>query len=127
MTPAAFKTTREMLGLSDGWLADHLGVSSRTVRNWEAGKYPVPHGVEVQMDALKRETRAEVDRLVASLHGKPAPQLATYRNDADYQAANPESKFPASWHRAVVARVALQMPAVGIVYAEENAGLKDGE
>lgn len=116
MTAAAFKTTREMLGLSDGWLADYLGVSSRTVRNWEAGKYPVPHGVAVQLDGLKREARAEVDRLVAGLYGKPAPRLATYRNDDDYKAANPGSKFPASWHRAVVARVALQVPAAGVVY-----------
>jgi hypothetical protein len=116
MTPAAFKTTREMLGLSDGWLADHLGVSSRTVRNWEAGKYPIPHGVAVEVGSLKRETQAEVGRLVAALHGKPAPRLATYRNDTDFQAANPGSKFPASWHRAVVARVALQVPAVGIDY-----------
>ena len=91
-------------------------MSSRTVRNWEAGKYAIPHGVVVEMDALKRETRAEVDRLVAGLHGKPAPRLATYRNDDDYRAANPGSKFPASWHRAVIARVALQVPAVGVVY-----------
>ncbi|MYX20417.1 MULTISPECIES: hypothetical protein [unclassified Streptomyces] len=30
MTPAAFKTAREALSLSDGWLGDHLGVEART-------------------------------------------------------------------------------------------------
>lgn len=118
MTPAAFKTTRELLGLSDGWMADHLGVSSRTVRNWEAGKYPVPDGVATEVQALKRQTLAEVHRLVAELHGQVLPRLATYRNDTDFRAANPNSTFPASWHRAVVARVALQLPGVGIDYAD---------
>jgi len=116
MTPAAFKVTRELLGLSDGWLAGHLGVSSRSVRNWEAGRYPVPEGVATELEALQRRTQDEVNEKVSALQGKPAPTLVTYRSDADYRSAHPDSPFPASWHRALTARIALQVPGARITY-----------
>lgn len=119
MTPAAFKTTRELLGLSDGWLADRLGVSSRTVRNWEAGKYPIPEGVAEELTELHTSTRREIERRVGDLRGEPAPTLVTYRNDADFKAAEPQCPFPAAWHRAMIARVALEVPGARIAFHGE--------
>ena len=42
----------------------------------------------------------------------PEPGLITYRDDAEYKAAHPDTEFPASWHRAVVARLVL--PGLGL-------------
>src|SRR5690606_819281 len=47
MTPAEFRVVREFLGLTPEWLAAHLGVSGRTVRHWEQGKYAIPDGVRL--------------------------------------------------------------------------------
>jgi len=120
MTAASFKATRELLGLSDGWLAEYLGVSSRTVRHWEAGKYAIPAGVEQSVRQLEHRTREAVAELVDQLKALPQPIAVTYRNDADYAAAWPDSQFPASWHRSVLARVATQVPGLGIYYADSN-------
>src|SRR5690348_13396099 len=121
MTPAAFKVSREFMGLSDGWLANHLGVSSRTIRHWEQGKYLVPEGVEKAVIELKRRTQKAVSDLVEQLKGDPHPMATTYRNDDDYQAAQPDSEFPASWHRAVVARVAQEVTGLGIRFSGTEA------
>jgi hypothetical protein len=50
----------------------------------------------------------------------PEPVLVTYRSDAEYHAAHPElePRWPASWHRAVCARIAQEVPALSIVYAD---------
>ncbi|MGW3491867.1 helix-turn-helix domain-containing protein [Streptomyces sp. NPDC001054] len=118
MTPAAFKTAREALGLSDGWLGDHLGVGARTIRRWEAGDTPLPARASEELRALLRRTREETDALVSRVRYDPAAVLVTYPTDAAYRAACPESTMPASWHRAVVARAALAAPHVRIDYQD---------
>lgn len=42
----------------------------------------------------------------------------TYRSDDEYHAAHPDIDFPAAWHRAVVARIAHELPGLSIVYPE---------
>jgi len=116
MTPAAFKTRRELLGLSDGWLADHLAVTSRSVRRWETGQYPIPVGVADELEALHRRTLDQVASTVAALRGTPAPTLYTFRNDEEFRAVHPESPFPASWHRSMTARIALQVPGARVLF-----------
>jgi hypothetical protein len=45
-----------------------------------------------------------------------------YRSDEEYHAAHPEVPFPASWHRAVVARIAQEVPGLAIAYpSKDNA------
>ena len=117
MTDAEFKVVREFLGLTGEWLAGHLGVASRTVRHWEEGKYPIPDGVRTLIESLEVRTGAFVGQSVVGLMDVPDPAVVTYRTNAEYEAAHPDAEFPASWHRAVVARVALEVPGLAIAYA----------
>lgn len=120
MTPAELKVVREYLGLSGSALAKLLQVSDRTVRHWEEGKYPIPDGVRLEIENLERITAEFVSGVIAKLMDYPGdPVVVTYRNDKEYHAAHPESPFPASWHRAVIARVAQEVPALSIVYASD--------
>ncbi|UNZ20645.1 DUF1870 family protein [Streptomyces sp. 891-h] len=118
MTPAEFKVVREFLGLTGDWLAEHLGVSGRTVRHWEQGKYAIPDGVRLEIEDLERRTGEFVSGIIGKLMDLPDPGVITYRDDAEYHAAHPEVPFPASWHRAVIARVAQEVPALSIAYAD---------
>lgn len=116
MTDAEFRVVREYLGLTGDWLAGHLGVSPRTVRHWEQGKYPIPDGVRLAMEDLEARTGQFVEGVVGKLMDIPDPGVLVYRTDAEYQAANPGIEFPASWNRAVVARVAQEVPGLRIGY-----------
>lgn len=117
MTDAEFRVVREFLGLTGDWLAAHLNVTGRTVRAWEQGKYPIPDGVRLAIQQLEADTGEFVSRAIEALMDIPEPGLITYRTDAEYHAARPESPFPASWHRAAVARVAQEVPGLPIAYA----------
>jgi len=119
MTPAELRVVREFLGLTPEWLAGHLQVSARTVRHWEAGKYAIPDGVRLEVEDLERRTGEFVAGVVEKLMDVPDPGVLTYRDDAEYHAAHPEVPFPASWHRAVVARVAQEVPALVIAYGDD--------
>lgn len=121
MTPAEFKVVREFLGLSCDWLAAYLNVSPRTVRHWEQGKYHIPDGVRLAVEELEQRTATVVSGTVDRIMDVPDPVVVTYRTDADYHAAHPDNDFPASWHRAVVARVAQEVPALSIVFADDAA------
>ncbi|MFH9108487.1 helix-turn-helix domain-containing protein [Streptomyces albus] len=120
MTAAEFKVVREFLGLTGDWLAGHLGVSPRTVRHWEQGKYAIPDGVRLEIEKLERQTGEFVSGIVEKLMDLPEPGVITYRDDDEYHAAHPEIPFPAAWHRAVVARVAQEVPALSITYADQG-------
>ncbi|MFD3638244.1 helix-turn-helix domain-containing protein [Streptomyces griseus] len=122
MTDAEFRVARDWLGLTGDWLAAHLGVSPRTVRHWEQGKYAIPDGVRQEMEDLEARTGAFVAGAVAKLLDVPEPGVITYRTDAEYHAAHPEIPFPASWHRAVVARIAQEVPALTIAYPPQGKG-----
>ncbi|WP_228981410.1 DNA-binding transcriptional regulator [Streptomyces sp. DH12] len=119
MTPAEFKVVREFLGLTGDWLARHLGVSPRTVRHWEQGKYAIPDGVRLALEDLEARTAAFVSGIADALMDLPDPGVITYRDDAEYRVAHPEVDWPASWHRAVIARVAQEVPGLSITYPEQ--------
>ncbi|KAF0646289.1 MULTISPECIES: helix-turn-helix domain-containing protein [Streptomyces] len=121
MNPAEFKVVREFLGLTGDWLAHHLEVSPRTVRHWEAGKYAIPDGVRLAIEDLEARTGEYVSQLIEKLLDLPEPGVITYRDDAEYHAAHPESGWPASWHRAVVARVAQEVPGLAMAFPDQAA------
>lgn len=116
MTPAEFRVVREFLGLTGDWLAGHLSVSPRTVRHWEAGRYPIPGGVRLEMERLEAETGDFIARAVGHLLDMPDPVAVAYRSDVEYHAAHPEVAWPAAWHRAVIARIALEVQGLAITY-----------
>lgn len=118
MTDAEFKVVREFLGLTGDWLAGHLGVSPRTVRHWEQGKYAIPDAARLEIEDLERRTGEFVSGLIDKIMDIPDPVVITYRDDTQYHDAHPDIPFPASWHRAVVARIAQEVPALSIVYAD---------
>lgn len=119
MTAAEFRALREHLGLTGDALAGLLGGRDpRTVRSWEQGRYPIPAGVRDDLHALARETADHVARTVAQLAACEPRVLVTYRNDEEYRAADPGGKWPASWHRAVAARVRDQLPDLRLTYAD---------
>ena len=124
MTDAEFKVVREFLGLTGDWLAAHFDVNPRTVRSWEQGKYPIPDGVRLELEDLERRTGEFVSALIEKIMDLPEPTVVTYRNDAEYHDAHPDVPFPAAWHRAVVARIAQEVPGLVIVYpsAERQVG-----
>lgn len=125
MTPIELKAVREWLGVTAEWLADHLGVALRTVRRWESGardengklKYPIPDGVRLEVEHLEALTGRVVTMNIDTLRDAREPAVVTYRSDEEYWAAEPQDglRWPASWHRGVVMRVAEEVPGLVIV------------
>jgi len=121
MTDAELRVVREFLGVSPEWLGAHLNVSGRTVRHWEAGRYDIPDGVRLEMEDLEQRTAEFINGIVPQLLDLPEPGVITYRTDEEYHTAHPEIPFPATWHRAVVARLAQEVPGLAIAYADKAA------
>ena len=121
MSPAELRVVREFLGFSVPALAARIRVSERTVRFWEEGRYAIPDGVRLEIEALERMTGAFIGRAVEALNAVRDPAVITYATDAEYRTAHPEVDLPASWHRAVVARIALEVPGLAIAYPRDVA------
>jgi transcriptional regulator with XRE-family HTH domain len=118
MSPAEFRVAREYLGLTGDWLARRLDVNPRTVRSWEQGRDPIPDGVRKEIIDLEELTASFVADVVGQFLDRPDPVVITYRSDAEYRRAWPDARFPAAWHRAIVARVAREVPGLAITYEE---------
>ncbi len=117
MTPAELRVIREYLGLAGEWLARELGVQERTWRRWEAGTSPIPDGVRLHIEDIEERTAQFVHEVVQQLMDLPDPAVVTYRSDAEYRQAQPELRWPATWHRALIARVAQEVPGLVVTYA----------
>jgi transcriptional regulator with XRE-family HTH domain len=117
MTDAELCTWREYLGLSRAWVAKRLSVSDRMVRKWELGESVIPEGVRQELAAIMERT-AEVEAwLRASLHELEAPAVLVYRTDAALDVKGLTfGGFPATWWRALVARVAQDFDTLAIRY-----------
>ena len=116
MSDAEFRCLREWLGLTTAWVADHLDVAERTVHRWEAGVSPVPAGVSSELLRLSEVTYDALNGLTGKLMDLPEPSVLTYRTDADHHVHHPEQDWPASWHRALCARLADEVPGLRIGY-----------
>lgn len=120
MTDAELRVVREYLGLTGDALGQLLGVQGRSVRNWEAGKYAIPDGVRDQIEAWEASTAEQVTAAIEAVNAMVDPAIATYRSDADYWGAQPQMEpWPAAWHRAIVARVAQEVPGLVIAYRND--------
>ena len=116
MSGAELRCLREWLGLTTRWLADHLGVAERSVHRWESGIREVPEGVAAEVLRLSEITYGVLNGLIDQLLDVPEPGVYTYMSDADYRAHHPEQDWPASWHRALCARLADEVPGLRIAY-----------
>ena len=116
MSGAELRCLREWLGLTTRWLADHLGVAERSVHRWESGIREVPEGVASEVLRLSEITYGVLNGLIDQLLDVPEPGVYTYMSDADYRSHHPEQDWPASWHRALCARLADEVPGLRIVY-----------
>lgn len=120
MTDAEFRVVREHLGLTGDWLANHLGVNPRTVRAWEQGRYLIPDGVRLELEDLEERAAAFVAGIVEQLMDVPDPAVLVYRTDEQYREHHPDQPWPAAWHRAVIARVAQEVPGLSIRYPDRG-------
>src|SRR5690606_538412 len=123
LTAAEFKTIREHLGIPGDWLARRFGVSGRSVRHWDSGKYPVPGRISRWMRWWAEDAEATVAWITERLATSPESErlLVTYRNDAELDAGAaddphrglyPDDDLPAAWHRRMAARVAERVPGL---------------
>lgn len=67
--------------------------------------------------ALEAATGEAVGDAIAQLLDADDEAALTYRCDMDYQAAYPDTPWPASWQRAVTAPVAQEVPGLVIRHA----------
>lgn len=123
MTAAELRLARETLGVPAQWLADRLNVTLRTVRRWESTGPVSAHAAAVTRDLLRAQDEF-VDAVVAALSddntaGETDLWVSTYANDDDYHAEHPDLLWPASWHRAAMARAARALPGVRVTYLRE--------
>lgn len=118
MTGIQLKMIREWLGVSGDWLAARLNVTPRTVRHWEAGRNAIPDGIRLEVKRMEQLTAQAVADGIEALPDQPAPTVVTYYSDEQYQEHEPDSNWPASWHRRVVARIAQEVPGLLIVAPE---------
>lgn len=58
MTPAALDVAMRTLGLSNEGLAHLLGITERTIRNWQSGFRPVPGAVAILLDIVLHHPNA---------------------------------------------------------------------
>ncbi len=120
--PAELKTFREYLGLSDADLAKALGTSSRTIRNWEEGKYAIPDGIAAELAALEADTDQYIGEQAKRVAALPDPIFETYRSDAECPVGYPHG---AAWHRAAAARITRAVPGCRLTYPPDEAHLTD--
>jgi len=123
MDPAEFRVIREYLGLTGDWVAGFLRVNPRTVRSWEQGRDRIPDGVRLRIEQMEASTAETVTSTIDALMDAPDPAVGTYRSDLHYQAWEPDAGWPASWHRAVIARVAAEVPGLVITYLPDQPPL----
>jgi transcriptional regulator with XRE-family HTH domain len=90
-----WKTWRQALGLTPANMAAYLGVSERTIEDWEQGrrrKSP-PDDAVTWLTNVRDLVAARVDSILAANPG-PTATLTRYRNPRDLETAGEELPFP---------------------------------
>ena len=79
MSPAIFAGWRHLVGRTTAQLGREMGVTEQTIRNWETGKYPVPHAAAVFMEGHVVRFRSQLQSAIA---GADAGQTLRLRRKA---------------------------------------------
>lgn len=82
-------TRRRALGLSQGRLAEVLGVKQVSVSRWESGARMVPDGIGQGLAALEEVRDSMVDQMVAALEAAPGMVLIVHESDETWRRAHP--------------------------------------
>lgn len=118
LTREEFRVIREGLGISTGWLADHLDIARRTVERWEAGTSMVPDFAEEALEQLEAIAAVHVAEHVETF-GAPVsgglPPMIAIESETDTHV------WPERWQRAIAFRVRQQVPGLRIVGVDESA------
>lgn len=114
LTAAEVRAIREGLGVTADWLADHLGVQTRTVQRWEAGANQVkPFAVDAVL-MLESQATEQVAEHVEALRGSRLPPVLAIEDTEHGE------DWPHGWQRMIAFRVRQQVPGLRIV----DAGVK---
>lgn len=122
--PAHFRTMRETLGISRQDLARILDVAVTSARDWDL-RSTAPDAAWDILDRQAARVDQVLDDVLDSLDdGSTGPvSLTVYRSDE--AAVRAGVRMPASWHRACIGHVALELMAQGheveVSYAPEDA------
>ncbi|WUT94720.1 helix-turn-helix DNA binding domain protein [Mycobacterium phage Suarez] len=112
MTGAELKVQLTGLGLTPVWLAERLGVASRTIIRW-FDLPEVPAKAAAEIDRITQITEEEMHRLVTNAeHGPLGAVIRTERTD--HQAVRFPNTLPATWHRALTYRVVHALRSSGL-------------
>lgn len=126
LSKAQFKALREIVGLSQGNVADALSVNIKTVKSWEnpaRETYTVP---EYAWDYLKKVRESQKNQVSYSL-GVIAQQVENfgvepvlvpityYRDQAMYNEWG-RDEGPVGWPNAVARQIAIELDRRGIPY-----------
>jgi len=111
MTPAELKCALGFLGVSQRWFGARLGTHQRTVVRWCDGESLMPDTARREVEDIMMETKIAYAALKDSVRlDDGITTLRTYRTDHDFWTARAEyARFPASWHRQMVARLAAEL------------------
>lgn len=118
MSPAEFLVITEHLGLRQSDVARILGIEERSVRRWIAGERRVPQFAVTKLEEIEAATAAGIGEYVTALNDAADVGVVVYRTDEDMWNERPDLKpYPARWHRALLARVAHEIPGLEFTYA----------
>jgi transcriptional regulator with XRE-family HTH domain len=121
MTVAELTCTRAFLGFSQTQLARQLNIDLRRLQRMEKGEEAIPAGIVEEIDDIYDETMSLVNNLI--LQYKRKMKKAEESGDdvtLITQRDSESGRYPASWHRAVAARVAAEVPGLIIDYAPDD-------
>lgn len=111
MTAAELRCAREYLGLTNAWMANHLGLAhTRKLARMESGQEPITDESAGRVADVYRHTDAAVARLADEIAASSGDRYRVYAHDGDYRrslgpdAGELDLSLPASWHRMVAAR-----------------------
>lgn len=123
MSNAQFRATREMLGLAPEAVAQLWAVNPRTIQRWEHGAAPIPAGIADLLNELILKARTRVGVLVKKMQAREPSRryliLSPDEMDSSRAAREDIRTMPRGWYRAIVARVADQVPGTKIFYADK--------
>lgn len=119
MYSGEIKTVREALSLTTLALAQLLGVSEATIKNWEKGKYPPPAGVARELTGLEAWTRRCVDAVTTTAQEADGTPMVMVWRLTDDMPPGPAHTLGAAWWRSVAARARERVPDLVIAYPDE--------